>query len=853
MHRTKEIAAGSLFVLALALLTTPVLALGPISPKSNEQVVNKQPLLSWTDYNGEGTATYILILSDSPNLASPVVEHETTNPYYQVQSPLANGDWYWKATATAPGGADETPINHFEVIDQPSYTIIPDLSRYGEDKRVDFIIDAPLGIALELHITTQGFNLPFSTTNLKKKTFTTFLDPGSYTLQATFTQQSLTTPFTTTFTVTPPPTPEHAVTITVTDQDKNPLKDALITLEGTTSKQERTDGDGIAKITVEQGDYDCTISKEGYGEERFEKTVDEDATLTIALERQEVGTTTDAPLLAATRSTAEPFIIITSPTEQERLPTDELEVTFTTAKHDLMASCDLLFKTSTQQGWSVKGTVHEPTGEDTITAANLPPGTARILIRCADSRGETYDSSTRSIIIPEQPETHQGVASFLEEMDEAKQSLKGSEEPFLKHLNIPGRISAARKQLIDMDEQYQRLVADGKKDEAAELSGEIDELLRALAATLIIKSSIIEQEETATLMDEEEVGELITRYLKDTGMEPSAQERARRLIEEEQQSYAWRTTIAVAELELLDGTKKYVTGVTRTAQRFIDGEEEAHAVTIVESLPSSFIQVAGEPEIIDASGETIAETRDGVLWFPLPEDRSYTLLFTGNVMASADALDAVALIPDKDYEVLAATERGIINSVTGAVVSAWERVGLDTASPWALLIVIVAVAMFIINPFTTVPDWHRRRRVRDVTEKVHDVLDLIEQERHEEAFLDYPGIISSFERLSPHHQEQLSFAISNLSSHLHAHSFRQAVNEASSRLFRLDSRSDLPEIASITKMLIDEYRELDLDAKEQVKHLLLLYQEQLRTKQRTLHAQRHPQSPIGGADQAKRI
>lgn len=175
-------------------------AITSISPTEGHSSINQQPLLSWSNSVIENFDTYALTISPHSDMSNPITNKILKNTFYQTQSPLPTGKWYWQVKANGTNSANETVeeisnIFSFEIITIPQYTVVPNLSRYDEEKRVDFIMDAPLGSEVSITISKTGFTLPFTSQSLVSQTFVSFLDPGTYTIEAEFVNNGLTTSY----------------------------------------------------------------------------------------------------------------------------------------------------------------------------------------------------------------------------------------------------------------------------------------------------------------------------------------------------------------------------------------------------------------------------------------------------------------------------------------------------------------------------------------------------------------------------------------------------------------------------------------------------------------------------------
>jgi acetyl-CoA carboxylase alpha subunit len=138
--------------------------------------------------------------------------------------------------------------------------------------------------------------------------------------------------------------------------------------------------------------------------------------------------------------------------------------------------------------------------------------------------------------------------------------------------------------------------------------------------------------------------------------------------------------------------------------------------------------------------------------------------------------------------------------------------------------------MFIVNPFSSVAQVKINKNVRQLTDTLHQTLDLLEQGYPEYAFQQYPSIIESYEQLKPAQQQQLSFAVAHLSTALHLYTLNNKIYMTTSRIVNLSSRAELYEIHQLMEQIVVDYHELDGESRMQIKPSLLQLQQHIKEK-----------------------
>lgn len=85
---------------------------------------------------------------------------------------------------------------------------------------------------------------------------------------------------------------EYTTDVEVVDADGNAVADATVTVNGDTYT---TDADGMASVTLEEGDYEFSVSADGYESNSVSQTVNADGSVTVELTAEQTDTTTPTP------------------------------------------------------------------------------------------------------------------------------------------------------------------------------------------------------------------------------------------------------------------------------------------------------------------------------------------------------------------------------------------------------------------------------------------------------------------------------------------------------------------------------------------------------------------------------
>lgn len=85
---------------------------------------------------------------------------------------------------------------------------------------------------------------------------------------------------------------EYTTDVEVVDADGNAVADATVTVNGDTYT---TDADGMASVTLTEGDYDFSVSAEGFESNSVSQTVDADGTVSVELTAEQTETPTTTP------------------------------------------------------------------------------------------------------------------------------------------------------------------------------------------------------------------------------------------------------------------------------------------------------------------------------------------------------------------------------------------------------------------------------------------------------------------------------------------------------------------------------------------------------------------------------
>lgn len=826
-------AALAALALTLIIACSLAAAITSIQPQDGEQTANPQPLISWTDHAGT-LSYYKLVISAHADLSSPLRTVTTTSPYYQVAEPLAIGTWYWQAQAYTPNGtavvkASSTSITRLVITKPAAYTITPSMDGYAQNRKVDFIIDAPLGTPVSFTITSPGFYLPFKTSSLSSQTFSTFLDQGAYIINANFTVQGATITYQSSFT-----TPQlqasaepqrHNITINVTDADGEPIEDADIALEGDDEDYDgATDADGLLTLEVIEGRYSFTITMDGYVDEEFRKTIDDERTIDVILDpEEELQQETASTPLAATPAQPSPTIAITEPLAGSTVSADGFGIGYTVSGPSPLSSCNVLMKTEDQRGWTVAARTAKVLTANQEAVTQPLTGKVQLKIDCTRKDGqENVGSPAITVTVPPPPQHYEALQLLLDRIDESKAGMAGTASPLYESLGVEAAQAKARQELQALDEHYLELTAAGKDQEEQELAARIDQRLAELSADLVASFTITKHDETTQSPDEATAALLVKDYLAGKeGLEDKARKEAQALIEGQQSSYILRTKTDVASITTMAGDTRYLTGITRTVQ--VLGEEQPGTLTVIEEVPVLFLQQAGTPTLV-VKGEEQDAYRDGKITLSVAPGESYTLLFSGRLEAQADVLDELAVIAEPDYATLG-QDTGLTSRITGAATSLFNNATDTLIGPLVLVIIVAVVLALIINPFS--PAKQATRSVRQLTDGIHDALDLIERGRHQDAFSTYPAILDAYEKLPPGKREQLAFAIDNLAVELHAYTLTKDITDIAIKVNSTATSEEYLELQSQLQGFMDTYRQLDASTQEKLKPHLSSLRDQL--------------------------
>jgi len=884
------------------------LGITSISPSEGQETINQQPLLSWTNSELINLEEYTLIVSQNEDLTEAKIHRNVSTTFYQIQQSLALGKWYWKVQATGQNEnnlsiIDESELFSFTVIELPQYTIIPDLSRYDEEKRVTFVMDAPLGSAVDIMISKSGFSLPFTSTSLLSQTFVSFLDPGTYTINAEFTNNGFTSTYERTFTVEQYTIPTHEVNFNITDQDKKALLGVKIHILGSDhnyNKTITTNSEGLTSITLEEARYNINIYKEGYYDKDItRKKIDEKINFTYSLFEEDyfdtLSTTDNTPSVQSTSLTILPEVSLIQPNYRDEVK-EEITAVFAVNNHAYAKQCELLFRMKDQKGWSILATLEEIESAGNSLIGKIDDdlyGEAQIKVRChAKHSDTTKDSAIRTIIVLMPPQHHEGLQEFLAELDEAKNTLTKSKDPLYEGLALTESISQTRNNLLKLDEQYFTITGEGKTGEAEALSKTIEERIEELREELIVGFTIIKTEDISHSTNPESLRTLIESYLEQEEekgelfmIEEKEKEDIIKEVLEQQSNYFIRTKSTVAELTYADESKKYITGLTRTIQSLTEEENKVH---VVEELNSYLLQHSGETTLLAEEEKQTITANQPRYFLTLDEGESYSISFEGDVSELLKMESALALIPEIDYTSYKEGKKGL-EAITGRAVDALSgEGGFLSIMFWALIGIVLIGFVFsplIINKSsgkkrktihsstqelattqfqTSITDKettlafpslfsgknqkHKKekkqnkmpligkgkieKKIRIITDSVHDVLDLIELGNHQEAFTHFPKIISLYEELPLVAQEELSFAVQLLTAELDAYDLQTHVAQAHKHLDALTPEHDLSVVTEHTNHMIRSYATLDEHARKRVKPSLQAYQEKLEEKHR---------------------
>ena len=833
-------------LISILILVQPATALDAETPPDGSEVPNPKPLISWTDYSGTFDH-YELTLSQSPDLSSGSTQ-VVTDSHYQVQDELSKGTWYWRATAYGTEGNESTGTRSFTIIDEPEYVVSIDPSSYSEDQDVwgvAFAFDAPrdANVTLKLNDVPYLSGRPLYDIGEGKELLIE-LEPDTYSLSASFTYQGRTRTYEDTFTLEQPTSQANTeentgtaynLTINITNDQGTPIPDADIELSSDDNEYDGTsDQDGRYVGSVEKGEYDITITKDGYFDYTFDEEVDEDTSLDVHLYPEKTETAHDKPDLKATNTVPDPDITITSPEYRAQVK-DGDTVTYTIDNPSSIDSCSLLYKPQDKQGWRILTTTDDVDDENSLALEDTDTGEGLVKVRCDLKHHDKTPASDPRTIIVRTPQHYKPAQETLDDLKDAKENLPNLNSPLFSTLDIKKKLSDARKKLTSLDDKYAAHTGNGETEEAEKVAEEIDEYITSIEGGLVTDAKILEQEENVALTDKDAVKELIRRHLKEKNLSDAASEDAFTQLYSNQNDYTFRTTVTVAELTYMDGRLSYITGVTRNAQRYTTDQDAPETFTILEEFPSTFLQRAGTPTVIAPGKKDRGKLQDTTVSLDLKVGDAFTYVFEGKVKQSIPEKARLAVLEPLNYTALQQENEGVLSDVTGAVTQAFSS-GV-ASSPVLWIVIAVIVAGLIVNPFSG-GGGSGRKDVRQLAELIHHTLDLFEQGRHDEAFENYPSILEAYESLNDEDKQSLSFAIYELSAELHAHPVRQRVQEASRTLATLNSRTDFATVQALTDEILQHYQQLDPQAKEKVKPHLNSYKEQLRFKHRLFHPRR---------------
>ena len=815
-----------LLFLALCTLFLPAsLAFTQTSPTSGATIFTAQPLLAWNAVSG--AERYEVTIAPSQDLHDPILTASIINTYYQIQTPLDQGTWYWQVKALKNTTNETTAVSNFIVGEEPAYTVTYDTSAYETNKRVDFTINAPLGSAVDINISTQGFLLPFSTTSLDNEDFSTFLDPGDYTLDASFNYQGTIKTYATTFTLDESATTQDESTtynigFNVTDDNDDPIKNVKVTLTSDNDDYtDYTDKNGWVNFTVTKNTYDITLTHDDYDKETSTKSITKDRNYSFTLQKK-------ASLITTS-------VIITSPTYKQELTTDSYTIAFSATNPAYIDTCDALFRAPGQTGWVIIGQTSRINDKNTLDVDyHSPTGEASIKVRCSID-GRNYESSIRTVIIGGEPEHNQDLQSLIDEISTKQAALVQLQEPLFETLNIATGLADAKKRLIALDDQYYDLTGKGDKAGLAALDQQIATAINDVKANTIAGFKITQRSEAAINPDPEAVKAIIQDYVQEQGYEGKQATKAAEQLIADQGDFAFRLKVVTAEITKLDGSTTYLTGLTRTVQDYSQTKE---SYNVIEDLPGQFLQQSGTPQVLGENGQKIATIENDRLQLTLADDGTYTYLFQGKLTIDPEKLDVIAIIKTIDDSAMD-TKTGLAG-ITGNIISA--EGGGKLATPIAGLIVALIIAVLIVKP--PLPGTRKDNlKVRQVTDDIHDVLDFLEQGRHSDAFIKIAGVIENYEQLKPKHQQSLRFAMDNLSTEMHLHLLSNTILENQAALSSVTSSEELAGISSRQRAIITGYKQLQATDQERLKPILQSYISNLKQKQQALRQESTKKTP----------
>lgn len=842
------------------LLISNVSALQLVTPANGEEVTNDQPLFSWTN---EADATYYqLQLAKEDSFTNIAYETNTTQAYQQLPTILEEGIWHWQVKAyntkekqndTENNTTNNTPETNvtqknllasakatFTIPQAPSYDIETDLSRYANNKQVTFTINAPTTSAVNLQITSATFKLPFITDNLQTRTFSTFLEPDTYDIQATFNYQGRQTSYQDRFTILTNDEDEktHQITFNITDDEDEPLENVKIFLESTEQDYAlETDDEGHAQKIVKEGEYTINITKEGYYEENYAKTITKDSDQRTRLVRKETPqSATENIQLTATAST-KPTITIITPNYRETIQADNVEVTFETTEHDKVKACDLLARTANQQGWEVKGFANSIAAMNTINATGMQTGENTLQLKCAGPAGNTIQSNPRTIIIAQPPTYSELIQDYTKTLNEAKEGLPNTKDLLYTNLDVKGKINEAITELKKLNDEYYKALEKLDEEKAQEIEEKAAEQFDNYKKTLITEFTITQRDEYVPAPTTTELSGLIENTLRERLADEELIQRALQDQLAKQQAYTYRIKRSVAELKTLSETTSYRTGITITTQQY--GEEPTtQTVTYLQEIPSAFLQRSGKPTLL-WQGQT---KEDAVLGGRLtveqtPQD-TYTLIFDGQIDTQLSALSNIAILENIDYAKQLPEEEKGLAKITGAVSTTIEQTGVNPIAFFGIILFGIIIAGLFYNPVYNVNDWQTHRKVQTLTEKIHDVLDDIEKGNKENGFKRLPNILDNYEKLPPEKQTSLSFAIENLGWELQLYSLQKDVNKATIKLLSLANEKELEELKIHNNFILDTYKQLPQSHKPKAQEHLKEYHQAIQKKKEHLNNQK---------------
>lgn len=838
-------------VFILLVLFPLVSAIEAITPSHEDVLLTKQPLFSWTDYAGSFTE-YEVILSKNSDLSTQDFVFTSTQPYVQAQNELDLGVWYWQVNALesvndSVSTLESSAIFTFSISTPTETKVQVDLSNYDNNKQVDFLLVAELGSSVDVVITKEGFNLPFSTTDLQVSSFSAFLDPGTYNVDATFTYLGVASSFSDSFVIEEELEEQilvinHTVSFNVFDQDNNSLEDVNVSLENDEyffSAFSNADGD--VSFVVPEGIYTVLGFKDGYEAKTWKQTVLNDTSLRLQLdsldnEDEKIPQEKEIPESLSTTSITDEseddvniVIGIDGPSENAEV-SDEFTVSFSLSPFDAANSCDVQLAVADSSEWQNVGKTGSPSDVNSVPVLSSIFGDAKFRVKCvSSSSSESFYSVERKVHVLQKADKEQLVHAFIEKINELNVHDALGDDPIIKTLPIKNDITDAKKTLSDLQQQYESHIDKNQVDLANEKKTTITQKIDEFNKKLVASVKFLNQEDRVVLFVEEDAQDLLDEFISNEDLDTNRQEKlVSDYIVQRQGSYSARTTMSVVQINHLDGSEKFLTGVTRTVQSF-DEDEALEDIVVLEHLPSEVIQLLGTPQILVSGGKS-AEVGDSYAKIPLTIGDSYTLLFTGNVDVSFLVESSPLII--EPYDVTSLEEASsFMSKVSGYASFDVSETDLSySIILWIILTGFIIVGVFK-NPVYNYSHWTNKKRLGVFTTQIHQALDLLKQGKPELAFRLYPAILNSYDLLSFSQRQQYSFAIQQLHSSLDVYSFNQLLNEATVELENARNHMDLQSVWNKTNHLLGEYHKLLSDAKTQVNPQLSQLQMRLREKQ----------------------